>query len=283
MGETIEYERPTHPKLHTHDGLDGSGQVSHASLTGVSADQHHPRAHAHNGTDGSGQVSHVDLVGVNPDQHHPKAHAHTTADGSGQVSHADLTNVGPDQHHAKAHSDADHTGPNRVAVQDEGTAIATRATLNFTGAGVTVSDDAANNRVNIDIPGGSGGGGQVYHAYVFTPRSEALVLQEDWQPVAAHRIPPTGEHGALTPLRFRVRAMNAGGGVNTVVLQTSATLTGARTTRATVALDAAQEAETTAFGTWTPADNEYLWVRATAVGTAPQNLTAELIVKEATF
>lgn len=41
MGESIEYERPTHPKQHAHDGADGSGTVSHASLTGVTAGQHH--------------------------------------------------------------------------------------------------------------------------------------------------------------------------------------------------------------------------------------------------
>ena len=44
----------------------------------------------------------------------------------------------------------------KVAVQDEGQMVATRTQLNFTGTGVTVSDDAGNNRVNINVPGGGG-------------------------------------------------------------------------------------------------------------------------------
>lgn len=167
MGETIEYERPTHPKQHAHDGVDGSGQVNHGSLTGVTADQHHAKAHAHDGTD-----------------------------GSGQVSHANLTGVTADQHHAQAHSDADHTGPNRVAVQDEGTAIATRATLNFTGAGVTVSDDAANNRVNIDIPGGSGGGP---HTHPYTDITTSGMKQTLVLTAAAGS--PSGTSGASGPTK----------------------------------------------------------------------------------
>ena len=44
-------------------------------------------------------------------------------------------------------------------VQDEGIALTKRATLNFTGAGVTVTDDVAGTRTIIDIPGGTGGSG----------------------------------------------------------------------------------------------------------------------------
>ena len=46
-------------------------------------------------------------------------------------------------------------------VQDEGTPRTARAGLNFVGAGVTATDDAANNRTTITIPGGSGGGGGI--------------------------------------------------------------------------------------------------------------------------
>jgi hypothetical protein len=42
-------------------------------------------------------------------------------------------------------------------IQDEGTPLAARPTLNFTGAGVTATDDGANNRINVTIPGGGGG------------------------------------------------------------------------------------------------------------------------------
>ncbi|HKS27378.1 MAG TPA: hypothetical protein VJS44_06135 [Pyrinomonadaceae bacterium] len=40
----------------------------------------------------------------------------------------------------------------KVEVQDEGTSVGTRTRLNFMGTGVTVTDDAAQSRVNISIP-----------------------------------------------------------------------------------------------------------------------------------
>jgi hypothetical protein len=42
-------------------------------------------------------------------------------------------------------------------IMDEGTPFSPRSNLNFTGAGVTVTDDLANDRTNISIPGGGGG------------------------------------------------------------------------------------------------------------------------------
>lgn len=47
-------------------------------------------------------------------------------------------------------------GGGALSVQDEGSAVASRATLNFVGAGVTVTDDAANSRAVVTIPGGGG-------------------------------------------------------------------------------------------------------------------------------
>ena len=44
----------------------------------------------------------------------------------------------------------------KVSVQDQGEAIGERAKLNFTGTGVSVDDDTANKRVNINISGGTG-------------------------------------------------------------------------------------------------------------------------------
>ena len=41
-----------------------------------------------------------------------------------------------------------------TAIQDEGVALTQRATLNFAGAGVTATDDSANSRTLITIPGG---------------------------------------------------------------------------------------------------------------------------------
>jgi|KBSMisStandDraft_5_1062788.scaffolds.fasta_scaffold142264_2 hypothetical protein len=42
-----------------------------------------------------------------------------------------------------------------MAVQDEGSALTARPALNFTGSSVTATDDAANNRTNVTIAGGS--------------------------------------------------------------------------------------------------------------------------------
>jgi hypothetical protein len=44
-------------------------------------------------------------------------------------------------------------------IQEGGSSRTQRTNLNFTGAGVDVSDDAANDATVIDIPGGGGGGG----------------------------------------------------------------------------------------------------------------------------
>ena len=46
-------------------------------------------------------------------------------------------------------SSAGHT------IQDEGSSLTARTNLNFTGAGVTVSDDAANDQTDVTIPGGN--------------------------------------------------------------------------------------------------------------------------------
>jgi hypothetical protein len=49
----------------------------------------------------------------------------------------------------------------KIAVQEEGNVVGTRAQLNFTGPGVSASDDASNDRVNITITGGSAVTGRV--------------------------------------------------------------------------------------------------------------------------
>ncbi|PWV95681.1 hypothetical protein DFQ01_12524 [Paenibacillus cellulosilyticus] len=43
--------------------------------------------------------------------------------------------------------------PQKIAVQDEGSELTSRAKINFTGAGVVASDDPTNNRTNITIAG----------------------------------------------------------------------------------------------------------------------------------
>ena len=48
-------------------------------------------------------------------------------------------------------------GGTALTVQDEGVALALRDVLNFTGPGVSATDDAANGRTNVAIVGGGGG------------------------------------------------------------------------------------------------------------------------------
>lgn|GEM_PF-1991599 len=48
--------------------------------------------------------------------------------------------------------------PQKVVVQDEGVALAARTKINFIGGGVTATDDAANGRIVVNIPGGGGTG-----------------------------------------------------------------------------------------------------------------------------
>src|SRR3990167_1137573 len=57
--------------------------------------------------------------------------------------------------HADEHGDegSDPQRP-RLAVQDEGSEVGRRPAVNFTGAGVTASDNAASDRVDVAITGG---------------------------------------------------------------------------------------------------------------------------------
>lgn len=48
--------------------------------------------------------------------------------------------------------------PSNIKVSEDGAFKGSQPEINFTGAGVNVSNDATNNKVNVDIPGSSGGG-----------------------------------------------------------------------------------------------------------------------------
>jgi hypothetical protein len=56
-------------------------------------------------------------------------------------------------------------------IEDEGVALAQERTLNFTGAGVTATDDAPNARTNVTIPGGGSGGGDGCRIYRSTAQT----------------------------------------------------------------------------------------------------------------
>jgi len=77
-------------------------------------------------------------------------HVHAVPDGT-PVTVTGITNSNGV---ATTFARSDHQHALGLAVQDEAVLAGTRAILNFTGAGVTATDDAGNNRVNITIPGG---------------------------------------------------------------------------------------------------------------------------------
>ncbi len=122
---------------------------------------------------------------------------------------------------------------------------------------------------------------KVSKSIMFASPGEDLAV-EDWLSDQAIRVPAAGKHGTWTPGTVYVRVGTAGTGTNTILLRTSTTLTGARTTRATVNLGTAREAS--AAITWTPADGEYLWVTVSAVGgTAPKKGVAQVDIEETVY
>jgi hypothetical protein len=61
-----------------------------------------------------------------------------------------------------------------TTVQDEGAALPQQPTLDFAGAGVTATDDAANSRTLVTIPGGGGGGGFTIGARVYNSVDQSI-------------------------------------------------------------------------------------------------------------
>lgn len=122
---------------------------------------------------------------------------------------------------------------------------------------------------------------KVSKSIVFASPGEDLAV-EDWLSDQAIRVPAAGKHGTWTPGTIYVRVGTAGTGTNTILFRTSTTLTGTRTTRATVNLGTAREAS--AAITWTPANGEYLWVAVSAVGaTAPKKGVAQVDIEETAY
>lgn len=122
---------------------------------------------------------------------------------------------------------------------------------------------------------------KVSKSIMFHSPDEDLAV-EDWLSDQAVRVPAASKHGTWTPGTVYVRVGTAGTGTNTILFRTSTTLTGARTTRATVNLDTAREASATI--TWTPADGEYMWVEVSAVGgPAPKKGLAQVNLEEAIY
>ena len=142
-------------------------------------------------------------------------------------------------------------------------------------------------RINYDAGGWSGGGGgagpggEVSKSLMFHYPDEDMAVG-DFVPETAIRVPAAGEHGAWSSQTFYVRCTVVGTGTNTILLRTSSTLTGARTTRATVNLGTNREGSSAIA--WSPADGEYVWVTCSAVGgTAPKRVVAQVDLEEAVY
>jgi hypothetical protein len=54
---------------HTHTTALTGGAVAHASLSGITVNDHHTQTHLHNGADGSGTVSHTTLSNIGSNAH----------------------------------------------------------------------------------------------------------------------------------------------------------------------------------------------------------------------
>ena len=92
-------------------------------------------------------------------------------------------------------------------IEDEGVAVAIRAKFNFTGTGVTVTDDAANDRIKVDIPGA--GAGTAVDTYRFTGLGVIVTtttLDGTWIP---------GRAGIIT--RVTLHRQTAGSAGSTIV------------------------------------------------------------------
>ena len=85
-----------------------------------------------------------------PGEAHPGGGTGSTQDLRAGSSNVSIRN-------GRIYVESSGTGGGHV-IQDEGSDMTQRTNLNFVGAGVSVSDDLANDRTTITIPGASGGG-----------------------------------------------------------------------------------------------------------------------------
>lgn len=168
-----------HAESHAHDGADGSGTVAHSATTGRTADDHHNQVHdivgpdhtSASGTDGQvltkqadGSIAWETPPGgmTNPMTAEGDLIVGGTVAGGvasptrlGKGSDGQVLTVDPTTHLPVW---ATATGGGHT-ILDETTPLAQRSKLAFQGAGVTASDDAANDQTVVTIPGGGGGGG----------------------------------------------------------------------------------------------------------------------------
>jgi hypothetical protein len=100
---------------------------------------------------------------------------------------------------------------NSATIQDEGSALTSRAALNFKGAGVTATDDSANNRTNVTIA--TNVQFMTSHGYVIGgPLSSSInvpdfyVAKESWQVISLLKIIAAIEGGTSIDVTVRRNA-----------------------------------------------------------------------------
>lgn len=121
-----------HNQIHAINGPDHTGDLAYQQIDSIvdtsgggSSNMISGAQHVHTGSDGSSQVSHGNLSGVSANQHHTEftPTQHDSRDHSavastfglselGSKNHSELANVSANQHHSQQHSlgGSDHTG-----------------------------------------------------------------------------------------------------------------------------------------------------------------------------
>lgn len=97
-------------------------------------------------------------------------------------------------------------------IQDEGVALPQRSKLDFVGAGVTVTDDAANDKTVVNVSGGGGGGGGGWDPLAEWRYIHEFHAQGEWSLVSGSLIASDGEpeHPGIRLLTSPASTNNAG-------------------------------------------------------------------------
>lgn len=234
----------------------------------------------------------------------------TTAAGGGGANHNILSATHPDSLIASTVlGDIIHGNETPKWARLPGNITTTRRFLRQVGDGAISAVPAWDTIQDADIPAAiardselhaqshthgshTGIGADDHHAQAHTHKVSKSYIFEfpdvdlavgDFIPENAIRIPASGKHGTIVLGIGYARDEVVGTGTNTILVRTSTTLTGARTTRGTINLGVAREAQSANMA-FTVSDGLYLWVECSAVGaTAPQKVTVQVDAEETSY